>query len=270
MVIRKKVFSKIKNIDLSKRQKIILAVVILSLGLFFSEYSLGKSGLYVSLFLSISTVILLFWSNFQDIKDNFSLQIFILPFLYSLAFALFYFLVPARLLTRIIMTSIYAIGLYSLFLCQNIFAVASIRTIALLSSARTTSFLITLVTYFFLANVIFSLHTNIFYLSGLFFIFSFLLIHQSIWTYTLEKSIKANFFWTFALALLLFETALIFWFWPSIPTVIALFMTGFFYMIVGLSHVWFDKRLFRGVLWEYIWVAVIVLLILIAFTSWTG
>lgn len=270
MATRKDLFFKLRNIDLSKRQKFILATIILSLGLFLSEYSFGKSGFYISLFLPVLTTVLLLWSNFEDIKDNFSLQIFILPFLYSLAFALFYFLVPARFLTRIIITSIYAIGLYSLFLCQNIFTVASIRTIALLSSARTTSFLITLVSYFFLSNIIFSLHTNIFYVSGLIFIFSFLLIHQSIWTYTLEKSIKTNFLWTLSLAVLLFEIALIFWFWPSNPTVIALFMTGFFYMIVGLSHVWFDKRLFRGVLWEYVWVAVIVLLILIAFTSWKG
>jgi hypothetical protein len=31
-----------------------------------------------------------------------------------------------------------------------------------------------------------------------------------------------------------------------------------------------EKRLFRGVLWEYIWIAVIVFCIFIAFTTWKG
>lgn len=106
---------------LSKRERLIISVIFLSLGLFITEYFLGKSALYTILGLSIVTDILLFLSLREDLKDNFWPQIFILPFFYSLAFGLFYFLVPARLLTRIAMTSLYALGLYSLFLSENIF-----------------------------------------------------------------------------------------------------------------------------------------------------
>lgn len=261
---------KFGGLNIGKRQKFIIAVVLLSLGLFLLENMFGKSGFFISLLLPIFTVILLFWSNHKDIKENFTLNIFILPFFYSLAFCLFFFLVPSRFLTRILSTSLYAIGLYSLFLAQNIFSVSSIRTIALLSSARTVSFIITLVSYFFLSVSIFTLDFPALPMAILLSFFSFFLIAQSLWTVTLEKSLITHLTWELTLTLCLFEISLFLWFWPSSPTVVALFLTGFFYIIVGLSQVWFDKRLFKGVMWEYIWVAAIVFFILIFFTSWVG
>lgn len=270
MSSRKSLLYKLRKLNISKRQKFVIAVIILSLGLFYSENLLGKSGLFIAIILSVLTDLLLFVAIYKDLKGNPSLPIFILPFFYSLAFGLFYFLVPTRFLTRIMMTSLYAIGLYSLFLCQNIFTVASIRTIALLSSARIASFVITLISYFFLANIVFSLHLSIFPISIIIFVFSFFLIYQSVWTYNLDKNIKSLFFWVFGLSLSLFEITLILWFWPGNPTVIALFLTGLFYTITGLSHVWFDKRLFKNVLWEYVWVTLIVFFVLILTTSWKG
>jgi len=260
----------LRKLSISKRQKFVVAVAILSFGLFISQHLLGKSGVFVALLVSLLTMCLLLVSNYKDIKENFSVFFFILPFFYSLAFALFYFLVPARFLTRLLMTSLYAVGLYSLFLSMNIFTVASMRTIGLLSSARTVSFIMTLVSYFFLSNVVFSLSFPAIPTALLVFIYSFFLIAQSLWTYTLEKSFFAQSLWVGAVSFCLFEATFILWFWPSSPTFIALFLTGVFYTMVGLSHVWFDKRLFRNVLWEYAWVAVIVSSIFFLFTSWRG
>ncbi len=250
---------------ISKRQKFIISVIGLSLLLFLAQQMLGKSGLYIAFFLSFFTIILLFLSVSKDLKNNFSPQIFILPFFYSLSFGLFYFLVPARFLTRVIMTSLYALGLYSLLLSVNIFVVSSIRTIALLSSARTVSFITTLLSYFFLVNVVFSMHLNVFFTLVLVFAFSFSLILQSLWTYSLDSKLFYNVLWVLSLSLCLVEIALALWFWPMLPTIIALFLTGFFYIIVGLSQVWLEKRLFRSVMWEYVWVAVLMFLIFIFF-----
>lgn len=252
----------------TKRQRFIIAVLLLSVGLFFSEYQFGKNGVLLVFLLAFLTPIFLFIANYKDIKENFSPYLFILPFFYSLSFGLFYFLVPARFLTRMLITSIYALGLYSLFLSQNIFTVASIRTIALLSGARIVSLVITIVSYFFLTNIAFSLRLSILPTSLLIFIFSFFLILQSLWTISLENRFSSYFFWTLGLALCLFEMSLILWFWPTSPTVIALFLTGFFYTTVGLSQAWLDKRLFRGVMWEYIWVAAVTFFVLVLFTSW--
>ena len=165
------------------------------------------------------------------------------------------------------MTSLYGIGLYSLFLSENIFTVSSIRTIALLASARTVSFVITLISYFFLSNVLFSLHIQLIPFLILLFLFSFPLVLHSIWTHTLEKKLFQNVYWSLVLAFVLMEVGSVLWFWPSTPTVLAIFLAGVFYTTVGLSQVWFEKRLFKSVMWEYIWVSSIVLITLLLFTS---
>jgi hypothetical protein len=264
-----KVKSLVKRLAGDKRQKFISSVVLLSLGLFVSEHFLGKSGMYLIFGLSLLTVFLLYLCLRKDLKDNFSPQIFILPFFFSLAFGLFYLLVPARYITRIIMTSLYAIGLYSLFLSENIFTVSSIRTIALLSSAKTVTVALTLLSFFFLSNVVFSLHLNLFLTILFVLLYSFPIILQSIWIYTFEKDNFSLIFWAISLTVCLLEVSILLWFWPSTPTLIALFLSGFFYSILGLSHVWLEKRLFKGVIWEYFWVILVLIIVLVFFTSWT-
>lgn len=254
--------------NFTKRERLVTAVLVLSIGLFISEYILGKSGIFMVFLLSIFSDLFLFLAIYEDLKENFYPQIFILPFLFSLAFGLFYLLVPIRLLTRIVVTSIYGIGLYSLYLSQNIFTVSSIRTIALLSSARTVSFVITLLSYFFLSNVIFSLHSNLLVTDFLILAFTFPIVHASLWNYTLEKSLKSNLVWSISLTGLILEAATVLWFWPSTPTLISLFLTGVFYTLVGLTQAWFEKRLFRGVIVEYFWVSVVTFAVLIFFTVW--
>lgn len=266
-VQRKKIRSFIARALFSKRQRFILAVIILSLGLFVSEYILGKSAISIVFVLSLLTVVFLFLTLREDLKDNFSLQVFILPFFYSLAVGLFYLLVPTRMLTRVGITSLYAFGLYSLFLSENIFTVSSIRTIALLSGARTVSLVLALLSFFFLSNVVFSFHINVFVTLILIFIYSFLLVLQSIWTYTLEKNPMSQIFWVLSLTFCLVEVAVFLWFRQGSPTVLALFLTAIFYVLIGLSQAWFEKRLFRGVILEYFWVTVVSFIFLILFTN---
>jgi len=60
------------------------------------------------------------------------------------------------------------------------------------------------------------------------------------------------------------------WFWPTSSTMLALFLTASFYTLTSLSHMWFDKRLFQGVFWEYAWVVGFACLLLVWFTNWQG
>lgn len=259
-----------KKFGLEKRQKFGIGVAILSLGLFLAEYAFNGYGVLIAAFLAIVSDLLLFWAIRDDLRNNFSAQVFVLPFLYSLAFGLFSFLTPARILTRIVLTTLYAIGLYSVFLSENIFTVASIRTIALLNSARIVSLVISLIGYFFLSNTIFSLRIGIIPTAILILVVSALFVMHAIWTYTLEKSLKKDFIWIGIISMCLLEIAIVLWFWPTSPTIVSLFLTCVWYVLIGLSHVWLDKRLFRNVLWEYIWVAGIAVVILISLTQWQG
>ncbi|MEK7160085.1 MAG: hypothetical protein AAB702_01225 [Patescibacteria group bacterium] len=266
---RKKLKNLLAEALVSKRQKFIFSVIFLSLGLFIAEHFLGKSGLYIVFILSFLSAVFLYIGLREDLKDNFTPQVFVLPFLYSLSVGLFYLLVPARFITRIAMTSLYALGLYSLYLSQNIFIVSSIRTIQLLASARTVSLVLTLLSYFFISNVVFSFHINVFITLALIFIYTFIIVLQAIWVHTLEKNPFAQIFWVLSLTICLSEIALFLWFGPSSPTVAALFLTAIFYVLIGLSHAWFDKRLFRSVILEYFWITVISFIFLVTFTNWT-
>lgn len=261
---------KILSFSLGKRRKFVIGVAVLSISLFASgNIQAGTYAVPIALTLAILTDIFLLWSVYADIKGNFSGNIFILPFFYSLASGLFYFLIPGILIFRILAVIIYAFGLYSLFLSQNVFVVASIRTIALLSGARIVSFVITLLSYFFLTDIVYSLRISILPLGAIVLTYTYLLVYQSIKAYALQKtdypSVKG---WSIGITLCLLESSILLWFWPSSPTIIALFLAGFFYTLTGLSHVWFDRRLFKSVLWEYVWVGVVVFLVLIGFTSW--
>jgi hypothetical protein len=257
-----------RQFSFDKRQKFAIGVVILSLGLFGASVTFNEYGILLSALLALFSDIFLFWAIHEDMQQNFSPQVLVLPFLYSLSFGLFSFLAPARLLTRLILTTLYAVGLYSVFLSENIFIVASIRTIALLNSARIVSLVISLITFFFLTNTTFSLRLIIFPTLALIVVITFLLTMHAIWTYTLEKSFRKDWLWIGMITVSLTELFLILWFWPTSPTVLALFLTSIWYVLVGLSHVWLDKRLFRNVLWEYLWVAIIALSVLISFTKW--
>jgi hypothetical protein len=256
------------SFSIDKRQKFVFAVVLLTIGLFLSEFQFGKSGVVIAVVLSVATDLLMFWSVRSDLKESNAKSVFILPFFYSLAFGLFYFLIPARIISRVILSILYGVGLYSLFLSQNIFIVGSIRTIQLLSGARIVSFVLTLLSFFFLSNTVFSLHLHAVFSSGLLAIYSLPLLIHSLWTYDLQQPLRPIIMWATTLTICLVEVATLLWFWPSSPTVMALFLTGFFYTIGGLSHVWLERRLFRGVLWEYLWVGAAVFFVLLLFTQW--
>ncbi len=252
----------------SKRQRFAIGVFVLSLCLFLTEHFLGKPGLYVVFLLGFLTDLFLYWALRRDVKDNFSPQVFIIPLFYTLAFGFFYFSLPPRLLVQIFLTVLYAVGLYSAYLSENIFIVSGIRTIALLSSARTVSFMLSVFIYAFFTNTLFSSQLPFFIMMPIIFVYSLLLIAHSLWTYTLDRELKTEFKWATVLSICLVQLALLLWLWPSKPLIVALFLTDIFYTIVGLSHLWFEKRLFRGVVWEYIWFASAVFVVLVLFTSW--
>lgn len=256
-------------INLNKRQKFVIAVVLLSLGVFLIEYFSGSKLLIASLGLAVATDLMMLFILRKDIKGSFFIPILILPFFFTLAFPFFYTLVPERLLSRLIITILFAFGLYSLFLTQNIFAVSGIRTINLLRSARIVAFVITLLVFYFLVNFIFSLRLPVLVTPLLILPLSFLMNIQSLWTYTLDTTqIKAIAIFSFVISLCILQLSYVLILWPVTASVYSLFLTGIFYTYSGLCHAWLERRLFKGILWEYVWVGFISVLFLIIFSKW--
>lgn len=254
----------------SKRQKLVLLVFSLSAAVFFAAQFLhGIPLLAAALFLGGCTTLGLYMVLKKDIQGTFYYPIFILPFFFTFSFLLFYTVVPARLISRIVLTAVYMFGLYSLFLTQNIFAVSGIRTITLLRSARIVSFVLTIFIFFFLINFIFSLRAPIYITPLVVGISACVLNFQSLWTYSLEKEqIREIAVYSLAISVALSELALILTIWPVNAAIYSIFLIGIYYTYSGLSHAWIEKRLFKGVLVEYVWVAFLSVLILLLFSKW--
>ncbi len=259
----------LRILQFNKRQKFVVAVLILSTGVFMSEYFTGIKLTLSAIGLAIATVLMLLFILRNDIKNTFFGPILVLPFFFSLAFPFFYALVPERLLSRLLITAIYAFGLYSLFLTQNIFAVSGIRTINLLRSARIVAFVLTLLVFYFLVNFIFSLRLPVLITPLAILPLSFFMNIQSLWTYTLDTSqVKAIALFSAVIAISILQLSYVLVLWPVNASIYSLFLTGIFYTYSGLCHAWLERRLFKGILWEYVWVGFISVLFLVIFSKW--
>lgn len=258
-----------KLIRLSKRQKFVVVVFFLTVAFLISGFFQGISHFLFSLGISFATVVSMYLILRDDLKHSFYYPLFILPFLYTFSFDVFLLLIPARLIALIISTGFFALGLYSLFLTQNIFAVSSIRTISLLRSARIVSFVITIIVLFFLTNIVFSVPMPFFLPPIIIGVVVFLLSFQSLWVYLLDKSYLRDIVWySLPIAFAIFQLAFVLILWPVSASIYSIFLTGIFYMYSGLTHAWIEKRLFRGILWEYIWVGFLSVFILLFFSRW--
>ena len=264
--------TKRRYLTISKRQKFVLMTLFLTLGLFASQNIIVYEARIILVFaLSFLAALGLFVFLYKDIKGTFWWPLVILPFFFTLSFGFFYSLLPARFLTRLILSTLFAVGFYALYLSHNIYAVAGIRTIQLLNAAHSVGFLLTLVAHFFLINVIFSLHLIPPLVFFLVFLISFLFILPVLWSIKLEQGISRTVFsFTMMLALVIAELGLVLNFWPVTPVVAALFLSGNFYTFVGLSQVWLERRVFKSTMWEYVGVAIIVFLVLVSQTKWGG
>lgn len=257
--------------SLTKRGKFVVSVFILSFGVYFSEHISGNVIiLTLSALLATLTILFLYLILRQDIQKKSNVfPIFILPFFYTLSFSLFYSLIPSRFLTRIVLTVIYAFGAYSLFLTQNIFTISSLRTINLLRSARIVSFVITIFVLFFMFNIIFSLRLPLYIAPFVVGILSYVMCIQFLWSYNETKEGSGEvFLFSGAIALLMTELAFGLSIWPVSAAIYAIFLTGMFYTYAGLSHAWLERRLFKGILWEYMWVGVLSVVFLLIFSKW--
>lgn len=257
--------------SLSKRKKCLLTALVLALG-FLAIQLTDISWYYLAvIILAALTYLLSAWSLIEGLSGIEWLTVLILPTLFTLGLGFFNFLTPTSWLARAPMIVLFAVGLYGLLLTENIFSVAAIRTIQLLRSAHAVAFLLTLVTSFFLYNVILSFRLDSWFNFLLVFAVSFPLLLQGLWCINLEERItKKIWAYTLALSFALGEIALVFSFWPMSVAVGSLSLTTSLYILLGLSQHQLSERLFRRTINEYVGVGIAVLIVIFLTTHWGG
>lgn len=256
---------------LTKREKFGLIVGVLTLVFLAIELSSSSLRYHLTGVLVILTYILSAWGLREDLTGIEWLTLFILPVMYTAATSLFYFLLPVRWLTRLPMAAIFAVGMYAILLVENIYNVASVRSIQLLRAAHSVGLLLTLFTSFLLMALIFSLHFAFFWNWLLVFVSTFPLVLQVLWVMKLETKIGQEIpLYTFVISLCLAELAFVFSFWPVQTIIEALFLTTVLYSLVGIVQQDLLGRLFRQTMMEFVSVSAIVFILILLTTSWGG
>lgn len=257
--------------DLTKRQKIIVVSVILSFGLLSTQLVDFNLRFRFLAGLSLLTYILSLWALWEGISKLKAIILLILPTLFTLGLASFYFLLPVRWLTRLPVALIFGLSFYSLLLSQNVFNVAAIRTIPLYRAASTVAFLFTLITSFFLFNVVHAFYLLFVWNGLIVLIISFPLIIQILWSINMEEKLAGSIVvQSLLLSLSLGELALVFSFWPMVTTMWSLTLASAMYVLVGLATQILRERLKRRVVWEYLTIGALVFIVAFLTSSWTG
>ena len=244
------------NKQMSKRRRFVIVALLLTLGLFvIQRMSVERRGIAIVV-LGAASYGLSLWSLRRDLKGVAWIVDLILPTLYPMAVALFYFLLPQEFLTRVIMFIVFAISMYALLLTANIFAVATNRTIQLLRAARTVGFLLSVMTATLIYHVILSLNLPVWAVTGLVTMVAFPVFLQGVWGYTLGiKLEKGELLYSLIGAVLTLELTLALTFWQIEPLMGSVLLSMMTYVLLGLYQQDIDKRLFRKTTQEYLWFA---------------
>lgn len=212
-------------------------------------------------FFALAAYLLTAWSVFKDLRGINWVVNLILPTLYPVSVALFYFLLPQAVVTQTIVVILFAISMYGLLLSVNIFAVATTRTIQLLRAARAVGFLLSILTSAFLFHVIFSLGLSGIMVGLLVFAVSLPILWQGVWSYVVSSTVKREFYYGLVGAVVISEIAIALSFWlievPLASVVLAMGM----YVILGLFQHDTEGRLFSRTLQEYLGFALIVFVV---------
>ncbi len=256
-------------INLDKRQRFALQTVFLTIGLLVTQLIWDDYRFFIVGILSVSSYILSVYSLKEDIKGIDWLILFILPVLFTASVSLFYYLLPARWIIRLIVGGMFSIGIYACLLVENIYNVAAERSIQLLRAAQSIGLMITLIVVFLSVSIIFSTRSislfNMIEIIPLVFILSL----QSIWAVNLEERITFELIlYSVVVALSIGELAFALSFWPIQISTAALLITATYYSLVGIIQQHMMGRLFRNTIKEYIFAIIFTILIAFISTNW--
>lgn len=246
---------------MTKRKKFVLVSFLLTFGLIGLQFISLDRRYEAIIFFSGISILLSAWSLHSDLNGISWLTSMILPALYPASVGLFYFLLPVNVFSRIVLLSLFGIGMYALLLTENIYAVAANRTIQLVRAAHAVGFLLTVITAIFLIGTVFGLKLS-FLANGIAVaVILWPMFIKGLWSATIQKSISRTI-WMYSVVLSLIggEIAVFTAFLPMTPLVSAILVSGYLYVTLGLMQQHLQERLFSKTIQEYVWVGIIVFL----------
>lgn len=239
---------------LSKRQKIVITSIIVTLGfiLITQPVNILFRRYYLVAVLALIAYILTVISIWRGLSKTKAILLLVLPVYYVIAFTGFYFLFKyVRWLTRLPAAVFFGVSFYWLILSQNILNVASDRAIPLYRAASTANFVYTIFSFILIVSIVLSLDLSFYWNGLLVALFSFPLTLQSLWAVKMDKLDSRILVYSFLLALILGESAVALSFWPQSSLVNALLLNSINYVFLGILSEYLRDRLKKKVIIEY-------------------
>lgn len=255
----------------TRRQQFVIVTVVLTALLLLTQLVSLELRYPLVVVLSVVAYGLTAFALREDLHGIEWATLLILPTLFTTAVSMFYFLLPVRWLTRLPVALLYGIGMYALLLTENIYNVAVDRTIALLRAAHSVGFLLTLFTYFLLAQTVLAFRFIAPVNTIVIGVISFGLVLSALWSMELTSQVSRRV-WQLTIATTLFLVNLvwIFSFLPTKGTLQALLFTTAFYSSVGMATQYLVEKLYKKNVIEFFTIAAMVCVITIIATSWRG
>jgi hypothetical protein len=274
---------------MSKRAKFGLVAFLLSLSLWLISFIPVDIRLVFYIITSVLAYVLTAWVIFEDLKGVEWISLLILPVMFVLGAGLFSYYLPVLVpslvgfefdlnMAGVIASSIrflffilIGLGIYAILLTENIFSVASVRSIALLRAARSVGFIMTLITGLFFFHTILSLRLSFWMIGMLVMIVSSLLSFQGLWSVDLktENLLEKNKL-SLVCGFLMGQLGMVIAFWPATVFLGALMLVSGLYALLGLFQQRLGNRVFLGNFLEYVVFSLVVVVVTFLITSWRG
>jgi len=274
---------------MSKRTRFIIVSGLLAVCLWLT--TIAPVDYRFGLYLTVSAVayILSVWVLFDDLKGVEWLTLMVLPTMFTLGSGLFSNFLPSAIprmfgrafqlesalllagVFKIIYFVLFAVGMYSVLLIENIFSVASIRTIQLFRAAKSVNFILTLISSLFFYTVALSFKLPFWWVMTMVFVTSFILCFPSLWSVDLKNNlVKEAIRYSLAMSWVIALASVALSFWPVEPFMGGLMLTSLLYGLLGVMEQRLSTRVYVESLWEYGVTVAIIMAIGFLTTSWVG
>lgn len=272
-----------------KRTKFILVSVLIAFLLWLTSFAQVEYRFGLVLSVAAISYILSVWVLFDDLKGIEWITLIVLPMMFTLGSGLFSNFLPtafpgmfgmtlsvevSQLLAsifKVVYFLSFGLGLYGVLLIENIFSVASIRTIQLFRAARSVNFILTLITALSFFTVALSLKLAFWWVIPISFAVTFVLAYPSLWSVDLKNNfgpevIKYAVSSSFVIGIL----SGVLCFWPIKPFMGGLILTSGLYALFGVLEQRLSSRVYLESLLEYGATVFIIIVVGFLTTSWTG
>lgn len=239
-----------------RRERFVIVSILLSLGLFIVQLVDLDYRVWAVVGLGFVSYFLSAWALMEDLQPFEWFTVLPFPMMYAISVGFFYFLLPTNILSKMMVLTIFGVGMYALYLTSNIFSVAKGKSIQLIHAAHAVGLLFTLFTSLLLTNTVFSLRMP-FYMNGLMVgAIHFPLIMMSLWSVNLEQRISKEILgYSLLLTLILVELAIGLSFLPISVWNLALLTMAILYIGLGILQNYLRGILFSNAIREYSLVA---------------